>query len=290
MDTVFEPISKFSAIALTSFLSAIAIAISSNFNFWSLPNDKIERLVSGKRVILAFIIYFFTQVLLVPGLYLLWLKWQGRPFEKDIDTLTQAWINIYALITSTAFLIFYFFTSKSTFIHRVIGKDLFKNFLFGVMSWFIIFPIVATVGQIINLIISYYFPEIYPDQVAVKYLKKILPYPTVSFWLIACITIAAPIAEELLFRGFFLNWLLQKMKRWKAIVLSGVTFSLFHFSISQGISNIELFISLSILGCFLGFLYEKKQSLLAPIGLHSAFNSISVLMITMSEVNYQLSQ
>ena len=62
-------------------------------------------------------------------------------------------------------------------------------------------------------------------------------------------------------------------------MIASLIFAAFHFSTSQGLNNIELLVSLFVLSCFLGFLYERQESLLASMALHATFNAISILAI-----------
>jgi membrane protease YdiL (CAAX protease family) len=119
--------------------------------------------------------------------------------------------------------------------------------------------------------------------VAVKHLKDVMVFPSLFWSSVILIISVVPILEEVLFRGFLHEWLVRLFGVKAAILLTASTFALFHFSTSQGADNVELIISLFVLGCFLSFLKERQRSLWAPIGLHSVFNAVSVLMITASE-------
>jgi membrane protease YdiL (CAAX protease family) len=101
--------------------------------------------------------------------------------------------------------------------------------------------------------------------------------------IVILISIVVPVLEELLFRGCLQSWISQKLGKIKAILITSIVFALFHFSRSQGLSNLELFAALFVLSCYLGYLYERQQSLLAPIALHSIFNAISISMLSMQK-------
>ena len=121
------------------------------------------------------------------------------------------------------------------------------------------------------------------DQVAVKNLKSILSYPLLLTSTIGVIVIMVPLAEEMLFRGFFQNWIIQRIGRFKGILVTSLLFAGFHFSISQGWANVELLLSLFVLSCYLGFIYERQRSLWAAAGLHMAFNAFSVGIILLQD-------
>lgn len=92
--------------------------------------------------------------------------------------------------------------------------------------------------------------------------------------------IAAPIFEEMLFRGFLLPSLTRYMPVWGAIVLSAVIFAVAHLSFSE-------VLPLAVLGIVLGFVYTRSRNLLSSMLVHSLWNSATMvgLLILGSGVN-----
>lgn len=86
----------------------------------------------------------------------------------------------------------------------------------------------------------------------------------------ATAAIAAPLFEEFLFRGFLLPSLTRYMSVSRAIVLSSFIFALAHLSLSE-------VLPLMVLGMILGVVYTRSRNLLAPMLLHSAWNSVTML-------------
>jgi hypothetical protein len=82
--------------------------------------------------------------------------------------------------------------------------------------------------------------------------------------------IAAPLFEEFLFRGFLLPSLTRYMPVWGAIALSSFIFAAAHLSLSE-------VLPLMVLGMVLGVVYTRSRNLVAPMVLHSAWNSITML-------------
>lgn len=82
--------------------------------------------------------------------------------------------------------------------------------------------------------------------------------------------IAAPLFEEVLFRGFLLPSLTRYMSAGWAIVLSAFIFAAAHLSLSE-------VLPLTLLGAVLGFVYTRSRSLISPMILHSAWNSATML-------------
>lgn len=83
--------------------------------------------------------------------------------------------------------------------------------------------------------------------------------------------VIAPIGEELFFRGVIMGYAKRYMPPAIAILFQGVLFGLYHGNIVQGIYA-------CILGCLLGFVAYKADTLLASMILHFSIN-LSVLFI-----------
>lgn len=84
--------------------------------------------------------------------------------------------------------------------------------------------------------------------------------------------VAAPIFEEILFRGFLLPSLTRYMPIWGAIALSSLIFAVAHLSLSE-------VLPLTILGMVLGFVYARSRNLLASMLLHSLWNTGTLLSL-----------
>ena len=82
--------------------------------------------------------------------------------------------------------------------------------------------------------------------------------------------IAAPVFEEILFRGFLLPSLTRYMSTWAAIGLSSLIFATAHLSFSE-------VLPLTVLGAILGFVYARSRNLMSSILLHSTWNSITMI-------------
>ena len=79
-------------------------------------------------------------------------------------------------------------------------------------------------------------------------------------------SIAAPIFEEIMFRGFLLPSLTRYTSVNGAIVISGFIFAVAHLSLAE-------VLPLATLGIVLGFVYTRSRNLLAPMLLHCLWNS-----------------
>lgn len=81
---------------------------------------------------------------------------------------------------------------------------------------------------------------------------------------------AAPISEEVFFRGFLFGGLARGMPTWLAAVISGALFGLPH--LATGAAAVP---PLAILGVILAFVYWRTGSLWPSIGLHMLNNGIA---------------
>lgn len=86
------------------------------------------------------------------------------------------------------------------------------------------------------------------------------------------VMIAAPIAEEVLFRGFLFGGLRRYWGFVPAALVSGAVFSLAH-------GYIGLIIPFMLVGAVLAFVYERSGSLLTAIATHFIFNAVSYLLL-----------
>jgi uncharacterized protein len=84
--------------------------------------------------------------------------------------------------------------------------------------------------------------------------------------------VAAPLFEEFLFRGFLLPSLTRYVPTWGAIGISGLLFGVAHLSLSE-------IIPLTTLGVILGTVYVRTRNLLAPMLLHSLWNSSTLVSL-----------
>ncbi|MFQ3584489.1 MAG: type II CAAX endopeptidase family protein [Cyanobacteriota bacterium] len=88
----------------------------------------------------------------------------------------------------------------------------------------------------------------------------------------AVVSLCAPIFEEVLFRGFWLAALSRYLPMWGAVLVSALTFALAHLNLSD-------LLPLTMLGIVLGVIYSHSRNLLAPMLLHSLWNTGSLVTL-----------
>lgn len=238
----------------------------------------------------AFGLFLCVEIIIVPSFYLIWLSFkQGGmviPSAVHLDSETQGWINLIAMVVTGIALLIYYFEIDKDYRRQIWGDghshktlSIVKNLGLGALTWVIVYPWIIALSQIIGIILQFNYQGPHIDQVAIKHLKEAFSHPALLWMTGLAVVTIVPCLEELLFRGFLQTWLKGLFGTGKAIVITSVIFATFHYSASQGIENIELLSSLFLLSCYLGFIRERQNSLWASIGLHSTFNTISLLMI-----------
>lgn len=85
-------------------------------------------------------------------------------------------------------------------------------------------------------------------------------------------SVAAPVFEETLFRGFLLPSLTPYLPTWGAIALSSLLFATAHLSLSE-------ILPLAALGMVLGYVYVRSRTLLASMLLHGLWNGGTLLSL-----------
>jgi membrane protease YdiL (CAAX protease family) len=90
------------------------------------------------------------------------------------------------------------------------------------------------------------------------------------------VAVAAPLVEEMLFRGMLLSWLVRRMSNTFAIIVSAAVFAVVHLVDPNAIALIP---GLFLLGVVLAWVATKKGDLSLPIALHSGINLLAAISI-----------
>ncbi len=132
--------------------------------------------------------------------------------------------------------------------------------------------LLVVAAMIFNFLYAQYIiPGIGMQDEMKKILADIARTPLNMAVMFVAIAIAAPVVEELLFRGFLQNALTKYVPVWGAIILSSFLFSLVHLQ-PYAIPGL---MSLSIA---FGYLYHRTGSLRTNILLHMANNAFALFV------------
>lgn len=128
------------------------------------------------------------------------------------------------------------------------------------------------------LLVERYFGGLIDETVldrAEGIVAKIKSAPTLG--VLIAFAIVPAVVEEFFFRGFLLSSLLTKTTRFKAIVVSGVLFGLFHVVVKDSLA-IERLLPSTFLGLVLGWVCCKSNSLFPGIILHACNNGFLLMV------------
>ncbi len=248
--------------------------------FFETPRqDLVSTPLSLFHVLSVFAIYFGVVTFLLPPLLPLLRKLLASTPPLQFSVI----INLTVLLI-TALSLLLFWRAMNPQIRHPLWRFLTKtssyrqDFFIGVAAWAISLPSLLFASQLLDLSIYVLFHvKELPDQTAVHFLRMTMNEPLSFLFNIISIVLLAPFIEELMFRGFLQTYIRKFFRPAAAITLSSLCFACFHFSPEQGLGNITIIGSLFILALFLGFVYERQNSLLASISLHATFNGLSIL-------------
>ena len=111
-----------------------------------------------------------------------------------------------------------------------------------------------------------------------KMAGAILPVTAQERWTFAAISMGAGFSEELLFRGFLMDYLQQNfagLDTWSLVLISSAVFGFAH--LYQGWRGTIL---TGVLGSAFGVLYTFTDSLLAPVAIHAAVDLRLLIIVT----------
>jgi membrane protease YdiL (CAAX protease family) len=92
--------------------------------------------------------------------------------------------------------------------------------------------------------------------------------------------VIAPIAEEFFFRGVLFRSLADRRGFWTGAIVSGLLFGIVHLPVGEPFADaLVLPLVMTFTGIGLAWIYERRRSLLAPIGAHMVFNAIGLALI-----------
>lgn len=227
---------------------------------WSTPWD-------GETILQVFIVgFFFMGQIFVPLLLSL------LPIPRPVgDVRLQAFYVLvsYLLVASGALLVLYLslkrFFPLPEFWFRFRFQD--KWFLWGLGGYCAALPIVVVVSLINQ--------QLWQGQGGSNPLLQLALESQDGVALgifFSTAAIAAPFFEEILFRGFLLPSLTRYLPVWGSILISSLLFAIAHLSLSE-------ILPLTALGIVLGVVYTRSRNLLAPMLLHSLWNSGTLLSL-----------
>ncbi|NET01600.1 MAG: CPBP family intramembrane metalloprotease [Sphaerospermopsis sp. SIO1G1] len=194
------------------------------------------------------------------------------PLPKSSDNIRiQAFLVLvsYLMVALGAFLVLYFSIKR----YFPLPEDWFKFrlfskwFLWGIGGYCTALPIVVVVSLINQ--------KLWQGQGGSNPLLQLVLESQDNIALLIFFftaAVAAPFFEEFLFRGFLLPSLTRYVPVSGSIFISSLIFATAHLSLSE-------ILPLTALGIVLGIVYTRSRNLLAPMLLHSLWNSGTLLSL-----------
>jgi membrane protease YdiL (CAAX protease family) len=112
----------------------------------------------------------------------------------------------------------------------------------------------------------------------------VMPHAPTAGWLVLILTnIVTPVSEEIMFRGFILNKLMDRTRFWRANLISSILFVAIHIPYwwyARGINWGVVYDlgGVMVLSLILGYFFKKFDSLIPPILAHMINNMITSLV------------
>jgi uncharacterized protein len=144
-----------------------------------------------------------------------------------------------------------------------------SNYDFRINSWKLVLPLVLTSIALLLGVIGPITSLIPMPESTAEGLNLMM---TQTGWAtLVYFVIGAPVLEELIFRGIILDGYLKRYQPTTAIIVSSLLFGAFHFNPWQ-------FVTGTVLGCFLGWVYYRTRSVGPCILVHMAANFCGYLV------------
>ncbi len=203
----------------------------------------------------GFVISVFLFVLLL--FYYLGTAWQ----TKD---LAMGLIKTELLLVLLPVLIIYRISKTDLRKAARLVKTPAVNYLLAILAAIPGFLIAAFSMQLINYLFP--LPESYLE--GMQKLMQLHDIPLLK--LVVLIAILPGICEEMLFRGYIIRGF-EKLGTWKAILISGLLFGLFHLDFFR-------LLPATLMGIWLGYLLIKTKSILVPMLAHALHNASTIIL------------
>lgn len=201
------------------------------------------------NVWLKIILIFITYIAVYIGTAIIFNAHDGEFWKIRIASST---LKIFMCITVILFTI-YVDKKQIEFLGISWRKDSAKLFWIGALIAAMEFSIILGSGVGFNIIKDVQWNNNYNHMFFI----------IMAVFFIHCVLTG--LGEEILFRGYIFNNLLDKMSEKKAIIISSAIFLSVHFS-SEG--NVLLYIDIFLAGVIFAYLYMKSKSLYLSIGFH----------------------
>lgn len=225
---------------------------------------------AGLGVVVTFCAFLVMAIVQVG----VWFLFESMAFPPSHLIQTRS-MSVAALISAPLICVGAYFFLKGTAHARpgdmgLDSRGVPANLGRGVLLVLLLIPLV----MIVALIGVLYFRTVGVDtgeQDVVRMMRQETS-PLFVALMYAMALLAAPVWEELIFRGVLYKGLCGSFGRDEAILISALVFASIHGSVAA-------FIPIFLLAIFLAYAYERTGSLLTPIAMHFVYNLFNVVLI-----------
>lgn len=225
------------------------------------PDIRTRASRSTSRVALGFFVLMTVSQIAAFVAQLVLLRFSPATLRTTWFQWTVTIISLYVIAAPLAFLVLRTVPAEPPTRRRMSAKTF---FIFLSMA-FALLIVGSLVGQTVNNVIGRFFGE--QESGITEAIENS------DLWL-SCLysLVIAPIFEELFFRKLLVDRL-RFLGDWAVVLLSGITFGLFH-------GNIEQFFYAALLGTLLALIYQKTGNILYTILVHSVINFFGGILPT----------
>jgi membrane protease YdiL (CAAX protease family) len=136
----------------------------------------------------------------------------------------------------------------------------------------LLYPLMMVVGAVSASIWDHFHSGVPPEHEMIRMLQE-NPGAALQWLITVSAVVAAPIAEELFFRGYLQTLIRETpVPPWLAILLSSVAFTLVH-------SPPEIWPVIFVLAMGLGYIYERTGNLATTMLMHAVFNGTQIVLV-----------
>ncbi len=226
-----------------------------------------------RDVFKVFLFYFLVMMMGIPLLFHILKKLFGLDIAEFVgQNVTILCISL-VINVLTCLYVFSIIRVGYNLPLRVLGLTLenWKSDVWiGLKHYIVILPVIIFASYVVNYVSELF--GIPPDNQEI--ITKLLEEESIAvlIFMVFFGILAAPIVEEILFRGFLQPAVRPIVGKTNTIIISGGLFALVHL-------NAHVFLQIFILGLLLAYLFEQTKSLIAPITVHLLHNSITLVFL-----------
>lgn len=225
----------------------------------------------GETILQVFVVGFFAvgQIILPLGLEIFKKVTDIQPASMGVRVQAGYILATYLLLAFGGILVLYLSIKEFMPLPEGWFKIKWRSdwFWWGLGGYFVALPLV--------ILISLINQQIWQGQGGSNPILPIALQGQDSIALIlffVTASIAAPIFEEIMFRGFLLPSLTKYLPMWGAILASSLLFAVAHLNISE-------VLPLAVLGVILAVVYTRSRNLLSSMLLHALWNGGTLLSL-----------